>query len=105
MSKQKSNGNANPKLSKYGFVLANTASYLQMRLLCSKCGFFATNLEQYFFVWTCKALSESIYFVHISKKICRTWRNAFVVGHRLSLASCLQVQLLCVASTEAVFVA
>ena len=57
-----------PYLSKYGFVLANTASYLQMRLLCSKCGFFATNLEQYFFVWTCKALSESIYFVQISKK-------------------------------------
>ena len=39
---------------------ANTASYLQMRLRTCKCGFFATNLEQYFFVWTCKALSESI---------------------------------------------
>ena len=47
---------------------ANTASYLQMRLRTCKCGFFATNPEQYFFVWTCKALSESIYFVHISKK-------------------------------------
>ena len=36
-------GNANPKLSKYGFVLANTASYLQMRLRTCKCGFFAAN--------------------------------------------------------------
>jgi hypothetical protein len=85
---------------------------LQIRLRTCKCGFFAANAaslqrirNNIFFVWTCKALSESIYFVHISKKICRTWSNAFVVGHRLSLASCLQVQLLCVASTEAVFVA